>query len=280
VADRDRDRAEDGTGSAGAVPSDRGVWGAISGPPTSVIRVDAVDSTQSVAFALAAEGAPDNTVVVADYQREGRGRSGRAWLAAPGTALLASIIVRPRLAPRELPLYSFVAAVATADAIEGLAHVQPRLKWPNDVLVGGKKIAGILLESRTMAPNEPVMAIGIGINVRQATFPADLDARATSLRIASGREIAIDDVRIALLEALAAWRAQLERDGFAPVRTRWLALADTIGRRVHVDGIAGTAVDLASDGALVIADGPTRRRVVAGDIGWQSEPLDGDASRR
>ncbi len=236
-----------------------------------ILRLASVDSTQTVAFALAADGAPDGTVVVAEYQEEGRGRSGRAWYAPPGSALLASVVVRPRLAPRDLPLYSFAAALATADAIERLAGIEARLKWPNDVLVGGKKIAGILLEARTMSDHEPVVAIGIGMNVSQTEFPPELGGRATSLAIESGRTSAIDDALAALLDALARWRARLEREGFAPLRERWLARADTIGRRVDVDGVVGLAVDLGPDGALVIADGPIRRRVVAGEI---------DAARR
>lgn len=250
-------------------------------------HLQAVDSTQSVAFALAADGAADGTVVVADYQNEGRGRRGRAWHAPAGTALLASIVVRPRVEPRALPLYSFAAALATADAIERVAGVAPRLKWPNDVLINGRKVSGILLESRTESNGAPVVAIGIGLNLRQPSFPAGLETRATSLLLETGRAVATDAALDALLEALAAWRTRLENDGFAPLRARWLERADTIGRRVEVDGVAGVAVDLADDGALVIADGCVRRRVVAGEITAQSasvildpEPVTRDAARR
>jgi BirA family biotin operon repressor/biotin-[acetyl-CoA-carboxylase] ligase len=251
-------------------------------------RFGAVDSTQSIAFALADAGAADGTTVVADYQNEGRGRRGRAWFAPAGTALLASIVVRPRVEPRDLPLYSFAAALATADAIAALAGVAPRLKWPNDVLVEDRKVSGILLESRVTPPRgEAVVAIGIGLNLRQTEFPEELRAGATSLLIATGRTIATEAALDAVTGALATWRARLERDGFAPLRARWLEVADTIGRRVEVDGVAGVAVDLASDGALVIADGRVRRRVVAGEIGAHSprvvadgEPVAPDAARR
>jgi BirA family biotin operon repressor/biotin-[acetyl-CoA-carboxylase] ligase len=240
-------------------------------------RFDAVDSTQTIAFALADAGAADGTTVVADYQNEGRGRRGRAWHAPAGTALLASIVLRPRVEPKSVPLYSFAAALATADAVEQIAGVGARLKWPNDVLVGGRKVCGILLESRTTPASEPVIAIGIGLNLRQTAFPAELAARATSLLIETGRVIPTDDALDAVVEALRSWRLRLEEEGFAPLRTRWLERADTIGRHVEVDGIAGIAVDLADDGALVIADGRVRRRIVAGEIDARSAHLVLDA---
>lgn len=116
-----------------------------------IVRLDTVDSTQSVAGALAERGAADRTVVVADQQLAGRGRRGRAWHAPAGTSLLASILVRPRLPQALLPTFSPTTAVATAEALRRLAPVAARVKWPNDVLIGGKKIAGILLESRALS---------------------------------------------------------------------------------------------------------------------------------
>ena len=252
-----------------------------------VRRFEAVDSTQTIAFALADTGAPDGTTVLAHYQNDGRGRRGRTWYAPPGTALLTSIVVRPRLAPRELPLYSFAAALAAADAVERVGGIGARLKWPNDVLLGGRKVAGVLLESRATAGGDPVIAVGVGLNLRQSAFPVDLETRATSVLIETGRTIATEAALEALMETFATWRGRLEREGFSPLRVRWLAASDTIGRRVEVDGVAGTAVDLASDGALVIADGRVHRRVVAGEITAQpshlvadSEPSARDAARR
>ena len=116
--------------------------------PAAIVRLDTVDSTQSVAFALAERGAADRTVVVADQQLAGRGRRGRIWRAPAGTSLLASILVRSRLPQALLPTLSPTTAVATAEALRRVGPVAARVKWPNDVLVGGKKIAGILLESR------------------------------------------------------------------------------------------------------------------------------------
>ena len=238
----------------------------------TIVRLERVDSTQSTIFDLAAQGATDRTVVVADYQAAGRGRRGRAWDAAPGSSLLTSILVRPRGEPGRWGGYSLVSALSVADALSRVASLGARLKWPNDVLVGDRKIAGILLESRMpaagggAAAGGGVIAVGIGVNLAQRTFPAGLAARATSVWLETGREVERDAVLTATLDAFDGWRATLERDGLAPIRAHWLAIADTIGRRVSVDGVTGVAVDLDVDGALVLQDGERRHRVVAGEL--------------
>src|SRR5262249_5348006 len=132
----------------------------------NVVRVAAVDSTQRLAFDLAAGGAPDRTGVVAEHQATGRGRRGRGWEPRPGTSLLMSIVIRSRLVPRDAPTLSFVAAIAVAEAIERLTGVTPSLKWPNDVMMDARKVAGILLEARG---GSSVVVIGIGVNLRQTS---------------------------------------------------------------------------------------------------------------
>jgi BirA family transcriptional regulator, biotin operon repressor / biotin---[acetyl-CoA-carboxylase] ligase len=230
----------------------------------ALVRLGRVESTQAVAFALAAEGAADRTVVVADAQTAGRGRRGRTWHDEPGASLLMSVILRPRLDPVRLPTLSLAAGVAVVEALERVTGLAARLKWPNDVLVGGRKLAGILLESRLNAA--PLVVLGIGINLAQRSFPSDLADRATSVRLATGRDVEPDALLTALLEALDTWRARLETEGWAPVRERWRTVADTLGRRVTVDGVTGLALDVDEDGALIVADGDQRRRVVAGEV--------------
>jgi BirA family transcriptional regulator, biotin operon repressor / biotin---[acetyl-CoA-carboxylase] ligase len=232
--------------------------------PGVVVRLDTVDSTQSVAFTLAERGAADRTVVVADQQLAGRGRRGRAWRAPAGTSLLASIIVRPRLPHSLLSTLSLTTAVAAAEALRRVAGVDARLKWPNDVLVADRKIAGILLESRVGA--DLVTIIGIGINLGQREFPPDLAATATSVALENGRAPSREAVLTALLEEFDVWRARLEGEGFAPVREGWRRLNDTLGRQVTVDAITGVAVDLDTDGALLIDVGGSIKRVVAGAV--------------
>jgi BirA family transcriptional regulator, biotin operon repressor / biotin---[acetyl-CoA-carboxylase] ligase len=227
----------------------------------TIVRLARVDSTQRIAFELAAGGAADGTVEAA-----GRGRRGRAWDALPGTSLLCTIVVRPSIVAERWPAYSLATAVAVADMLERVAELGVRLKWPNDVLVGGRKIAGILLESRLSADVAGVIAVGIGVNLGQRAFPAALAARATSVALERGTAVERDAALAALLTAFGEWRCRLEADGVAPVRERWLALADTIGRRVSVDGVSGVAVDLDADGALVLEDGERRHRVLAGEL--------------
>ncbi|HTO11884.1 MAG TPA: biotin--[acetyl-CoA-carboxylase] ligase [Candidatus Binatia bacterium] len=254
----------------------------------AIVRCGRVASTQAVVFALAADGAPDRTVVVADSQSAGRGRRGRAWHDEPGASLLVSILLRPQLPVSRLPALSLTAGVAVAEALMHAAGLPARLKWPNDVLVNGRKLAGILLEARFSgeigragatsssnspptfppdhAPPAPTIALGIGVNVAQRAFPPELAGRATSVRLAGG---AVDREALltGLLDALDRWRGRLEREGFAPVRERWRALADTLGRTVTVEGVTGVAVDVDDDGALLLEVDGHRRRVVGGELG-------------
>ena len=230
----------------------------------AVIWLREVDSTQSHVFALAAQEAPDGTVVVADVQTAGRGRRGRLWRAEPGTSLLVSILVRPRLPTAMLSLLSPTTAVAVAETLAD-AGVPARIKWPNDVLARGRKIAGILLESRVGAA--PVVAVGIGVNLLQHGFDADLEARATSAYLETGRALDRGALLTALLGRFARWRTRLETEGFPPVRERWLSLSDTVGDAVSVDGVSGVARDLDAEGALLVDDGRTVHRMMAGVLG-------------
>jgi BirA family biotin operon repressor/biotin-[acetyl-CoA-carboxylase] ligase len=231
-----------------------------------IVRLDTVDSTQSVAFALAERGAADRTVVVADQQLAGRGRRGRTWRAPAGTSLLASIVVRPRLPQSLLSTLSLTTAVAVAEALRRVAKVDARLKWPNDVLVAGKKVAGILLESRMSGGSSVVTIIGVGINLGQREFPPDLAEGATSIALETGQAPSRESVLAALLEEFDAWRARLEGEGFGPVREAWRRLSDTLGRRVTVDTVTGLAADLDTDGALLIDVAGTLTRVLAGVV--------------
>ena len=232
--------------------------------PPEIVRLGIVDSTQAVAFALAERGARDGTVVVADSQRAGRGRRNRTWHDEPGASLLCSILVRPRLLPTRWPLVSLVAGVAVAHALRREARATAHLKWPNDVMIGGRKLAGILAEARATAP--PALVIGIGINVGQARLPGDLEGKATSLRLATGRDVDRAALLQVVVEEFAMWRDRLEREGFAPVREAWKALSATLGTGVAIGEVRGRAVDMDAEGALVIDDGRRRHRLVAGEL--------------
>ncbi len=243
---------------------DQFLGGTLTPLTREIVRLSVVTSTQAIAFEMAERGTADGTIVVADTQTAGRGRRGRVWHDAPGDSLLVSIVLRPRLNVADLPKLSLAAAVAVAEAIDLTTGLDARLKWPNDVLVNGRKVAGILLESRIVA--EPIVVAGIGVNLRQRTFPAELAETATSVDLEGGRAVGREELLEAVLAAFERWRRGLEREGFAALRARWLTLADTIGRAVTVGEHAGVAVDLAEDGALVLRQEAGLQRVFAGEV--------------
>ena len=232
-------------------------------PP--VVRVGSVASTQAVAFELAERGAADGTAVVAEHQTAGRGRRGARWEDEPGSSLLLSIVLRPALEPARLPMLSYAAAVAVAEALASVAPVSPRLKWPNDVLVGSRKIAGILLETR-LGRGPVITILGIGVNLGQRRFVGALADRATSVALETGLTVDREVLLTALLDGLDAWRRRLEAEGFDVVRRRWIELSDTLGREVTVDGARGVARDVDAEGALILDTAGGRHRVLAGAL--------------
>lgn len=147
-----------------------------------------VNSTNTLALDWAARGAPHGSVVLAEYQHGGRGRMGRTWEAAAGQNLLFSVIIRPEISPSRLHLLTLAASLAVVDALSEVAAPIPvRVKWPNDILLDGRKCCGMLLESSV--GKQVVVVLGIGINVNQSSFPSDLEALANSLILASGRPV-------------------------------------------------------------------------------------------
>jgi BirA family biotin operon repressor/biotin-[acetyl-CoA-carboxylase] ligase len=231
-----------------------------------IIRLASVDSTQRHAAALADSGAADGTVVVTDTQTAGRGRRGRVWQDVPGASVLMSMILRSPLPVAQLPTISIAAGVAVAEALAEVANIDARLKWPNDVQVHGRKIAGVLLERHGEA-----VILGIGINVTRDAVPADVEAQATSIERETRRDhedvrVERDAVLVAVVDALGQWRARLERQGFEPVRARWTALAGMLGREVRVEEIVGIARGLDTDGALLVETTHGLTRVLAGDV--------------
>ncbi|MCL0058549.1 biotin--[acetyl-CoA-carboxylase] ligase, partial [Dehalococcoidia bacterium] len=214
-------------------------------------------STQDAAKALAAQGANEGTIVVAETQAAGRGRIGRGWASPPGGVYL-SIILRPAIKPSEALRFPLIAGVAAAQAIEQLTGLKPRLKWPNDVILEGRKAGGILSEmsAETDRINYIVIGIGINVNSRRAHFPEEIAGIATSLREECGKEVS----RVQLVQEILAQLESLYEDfqisGFEPIRERWKALSNTIGARVSVRGereqVEGAAIDIDEDGALIL----------------------------
>jgi BirA family biotin operon repressor/biotin-[acetyl-CoA-carboxylase] ligase len=231
---------------------------------------DEVDSTNTLARSLAVVGAPHGTAVIAEAQTKGRGRLGRSWASPRGKNLYLSVVLRTELPVEGLGQITLAAGVATCETVAAWKPAQ--IKWPNDVLVDGRKIAGILAELEGGGPARiVVLGIGVNLNTEWADFPADLRDKAISLLLATG--VPVDRARFTarLLGALEQRYDQLCGDGFAPIAAAWRELAPLIGRAIRVqepDGIVeGTVIDLADDGALRLrlADG-REHRIVAGDV--------------
>lgn len=239
--------------------------------PFSVIEHDILESTNDEACRLASEDAAEGTVVWAHQQRAGRGRRGRAWQSPEGN-LYFSVLLRPAAAPAAAAQLSLVAAVAMADTLADLlpADVPVEQKWPNDVLVDGRKIAGILLESSGAAADRvDWVVIGCGLNV--AVAPEDTAMPATSLAAAGAASADRKAILMALLDSLHRWRGQWETAGIAPVRTAWLSRARGLGQEITVrlpnHEFKGQFLDMDDSGALIVrlADG-SEKAVTAGDV--------------
>ena len=239
----------------------------------TIHRLGEVVSTQGEAARLAADGASEGTVVTATHQSAGRGRRGREWLDAPGESLLVSIVLRPAILPGLAPQLSLVAAVAVVDAL-GRTGVTATIRWPNDVMVGERKICGMLPEAVTArgGPIEHVI-LGIGLNVNQRDFPASIRTLATSVRIETGRGHDVEEMLEVVLTGLDGWYRRFVAGGLDAVSPAWLGRAQGIGSRARAaDGREGVAVGLAADGALLLrTDTGETVRVVAGEVTTEVE---------
>ncbi|NNG04413.1 MAG: biotin--[acetyl-CoA-carboxylase] ligase [Inquilinus sp.] len=240
-------------------------------PGWTVIARQAVGSTNDEARTLAVGGAADRTIVWADEQTGGRGRRGRAWASPPGN-LYCSAILRPDCALAAAAELGFVVALAVAEAVAriapGLAGLG--LKWPNDVLAGKRKLAGILLESSGRADGRTDwVVVGCGVNL--ASHPRGAEYPATDLANEGIVGVKAADLLCAYLEALGGWLARWRRDGFPPVRGAWLDRAVGLGEAMTVrldrETVPGRFVGLDEHGALRLglAEGG-ERRITAGDV--------------
>lgn len=226
-----------------------------------------VASTNRVLLERARSGAPHGSVLVAGHQTAGRGRLGRSWLAAPGASLLVSVLVRPDLAPADLHLVTAVAGLAAVDMVSGMG-VEAGLKWPNDVVVGDDKLAGLLSESLVERDRVTAVVVGMGMNLRDV----DLPPGGVALDTLVGHEVERDERLATWLEHLAQRYEILVAPGGADATIDAMRGACvTLGRRVQVElpggFIVGTAVDLGPTGALVVLDDEgERHEVLAGDV--------------
>jgi BirA family biotin operon repressor/biotin-[acetyl-CoA-carboxylase] ligase len=231
-----------------------------------------VDSTQRMLRELARDGAPEGSVVLAERQVRGRGRRERGWISLPGGVAL-SVLLTPRIPPDRISQFLLLAGVAVAEAISQQSGIRTGLKWPNDVLLEGKKICGILAEMSSDAERIEHLILGLGLNLNtlEDAIPAEIRDLATSVRASSGREISRPSLVRAILIRLEEHYHALLREGSSRVREQWLRHNVTLGRRVRAETestvIYGLAEDIDDSGALLLQDEfGARHRLLAGDI--------------
>jgi len=230
------------------------------------------DSTNRVAMELGTAGEPEGTVVLAEEQTAGRGRSGRTWHSERGVGLYFTLLLRPKLSPVQAPLLTMLAGLSVHAAIESQTNLKAELKWPNDVLINGKKVAGILTEMHSETSQVRFVIIGMGINVNQEKFPSELSALATSLRKESGRLHSRLEILVRLLGEFENDYNRFLREGAAYVVGRFQQVSTFAdGRRVRVETGAetyqGTTAGLSAEGLLRVKreDGQITT-VIAGDV--------------
>jgi BirA family transcriptional regulator, biotin operon repressor / biotin---[acetyl-CoA-carboxylase] ligase len=218
---------------------------------------ETVDSTQAVLGRLAANGAPEGTVVAARHQTAGRGSRGKQWWDAPGESLMFSALLRPGVPIARAPQLSLVSGVGVVDALHTCCDVDARIRWPNDVLIEGKKVCGVLPEAVSHADGRVnYVLLGIGINVHQREFPLELRDTATSLLLATGVMHDRAQLLSAMLTALDRRYGEWLSSGFAELRVEWRKRAAMLGQRVRMrDGSEGLAVDVDDTGALLVDTG-------------------------
>jgi BirA family biotin operon repressor/biotin-[acetyl-CoA-carboxylase] ligase len=253
--------------------SKRRIWGALgaveSGPfGRNVVYTERTGSTNDIARQLADEHFPAGALVVADEQTAGRGRMGRTWIAPPGTALLVSILFRPALPASQAYRLVMATGLAAAEACEATAGVAVDVKWPNDLQIDGRKLAGLLPESAVIGGRLGHVIVGMGLNVNQTFEPPDpLHETATSLTQATGRAFDRAALLAAIMGRLNTWYGRLADDALTEA---WRGRCVTLGRRVRVeargDVAEGVAEDLDATGALLLRDDAGQiQRINAGE---------------
>jgi BirA family biotin operon repressor/biotin-[acetyl-CoA-carboxylase] ligase len=225
-------------------------------------------STNDDAKRAARAGAAAGAAFVADAQSGGRGRLGRSWFSPPGENLYASFVLRPAFDHQHIPLVTLTAGLAVVDAVAPrVAERRVGLKWPNDVFIDGRKVAGILSEAQVVDGAAAWVVVGIGINVRTSAFPRELASSATSLAIAGASSVHRGDLFVDLAVALFRRMEMLREGKVRELVTAFAARDELAGRAMTVDGAPATALGIAEDGALLIRRPDGREeKCVAGDV--------------
>ena len=234
-------------------------------------------STQMIARRLADGGAREGTVVSSEEQTKGKGRMGRSWLSPRGKGIWISVILRPPISPERTGRISLASALAVAEAIREIAGLPALIKWPNDLLIGGKKVGGVLIEMTAERGLVKFIILGIGVNVNQDKFPPELKGIALSLKQEGGEEVSRLALLREILRRLDNYYLSLNGGGFEVVANRWRELSATLGRQVKVSFqgkiVEGQATDIDVDGALLLRlDSGFIKRLIGGEVTIFSSP--------
>jgi BirA family biotin operon repressor/biotin-[acetyl-CoA-carboxylase] ligase len=239
-----------------------------------ILFLPTLDSTNRQARDEACRGAPEGLVVIADGQSAGKGRRGRLWESPGGANLYASVVLRPSLPIEKVPQITLISGIAVARALDQVSGLPALIKWPNDIWIRGRKIAGILAEAELRGERVQFVILGIGINVnwKREDLPDALAETATSLRAEAGREFSRGEVAETVMDRLEEAYEIYRVDGFCErLRDEWNRLSGINGRRVRAEitgrGIEGRFLRLDTDGALLLLDdtGQTHR-LIGGEI--------------
>jgi BirA family biotin operon repressor/biotin-[acetyl-CoA-carboxylase] ligase len=240
-------------------------------PPFDVRHLVSTTSTMDVASKLAHEGAAHGVVIVADEQTAGRGRRGSTWVSPPGAGLYFSFIARPSsptAGSATLSLLTLASGVAVREGIKTATGLAAELKWPNDVIIDRRKLAGILAEGVAIGSPDQAVVIGVGVNVLPAAYPPEIAARATSIEGELGRDVDRDAVLAEILIALGDRLATLERRPGDILQAWRAASPNAIGTRVEWDGKHGTTAGIDDGGALLVKSAAGVERIIAGELRW------------
>jgi len=234
-----------------------------------IILLDTAVSTMDEAFKLGMENCPEGTVVCAESQSKGRGRLGRVWASPKNKGLYFSFVLRPPLPLNQLAQLTLMSAVALAEAVENISELKPLIKWPNDVLLGSGKLAGILTELRAESDQVKFVVVGIGLNVNATV--SQLPGGSSSLKAAAGSSFDRALVFQAILRSLEKWYLKILHHEFSQVMDEWKKRSATLKKRIRISDpngiIEGEALDLDEDGALLIRkDNGIIVKKTAGDV--------------
>jgi BirA family biotin operon repressor/biotin-[acetyl-CoA-carboxylase] ligase len=238
-----------------------------------IICYESVDSTNELALALALTFPEAGAVVIADSQTKGRGRLGRTWISPPGCNIYMSALLAPAIALRDAALLTVASTLACAGGLRNKTGLDVKIKWPNDLMVDGKKVGGILTEVRSLNDKIKYAAIGIGVNVnaRAEDFPAALRSSVTSVADETGRCFSRSEVISELLNNLELWYRKLLYSGRFPLLEAWRKISSTIGKGVRVtlysEVLSGFAEDIDDSGMLILRlPSGERRKINSGDL--------------